>query len=195
MDDLNDIKKIWLSADVNTLPSSNEVIRTIKRYRLLQSAKNAALIFVTLILMALMVWVVFVYKSSMLVTRIGEACFFIAMLIIIGINAGALRRVSAQKNCNNEEFITFLKQEQDRQMQLFKRTQVIGFVIAGIGLLLYCFEFSYKTHDWLIAYLPVTIWLLVCWFIIRPISIKRKTGKLKATIEKLERLSHQLLNN
>jgi hypothetical protein len=195
MDNLNDIQKIWLSANVKNLPTANEVLKTIKRYRLKQALKNISLLVVTLALVAIMVWVVFVYRSDMLTTRIGEACFFIAMFIIISINVTSLLRVSGQKNYSNDEFISFLKQEQIRLIRFTKRTQIIGFLIASAGLLLYLFEFSYTQNAWLLTYLPASIWILFCWFILRPIALKKKTKKLNSTIQKLEKLSGQLLNN
>ena len=193
MDNFNDIKKIWLTANVSALPKPDEVVKTIKRYRFKHSIKNAALILFTLIMVAVMCRVLFAYRSHLFVTRIGEAFFFIAMFILLGTNAKSLSRISTQKNFSNGEFISFLKQEQLRQISFQKRTQVIGFAFASTGLLLYIFEGVYQnTVMMIVAYLLTGIWIAVCWFIIRPLAIKRKTKKLTGTIEKLERLSTQL---
>ena len=195
MDNFNDIKKIWLTANVSALPKPGEVVKTIKRYRVKHGIRNGALILFTLIMVAVMCWVLFAYRSNLLVTRIGEAFFFIAMFILLGTNVKSLSRISTQKNFSNGEFISFLKQEQVRQISFQKRTQVIGFALASTGLLLYIFEMVYQhTVMMIVTYLLTGIWIAVCWFVIRPLSIKRKTKKLTGTIEKLERLSTQLSN-
>jgi hypothetical protein len=196
MDSLNDIQKIWLTTNMATLPKADEIIKTIKKYRLKHAVKNGVLIALSMLLIAAMCWVLFDYKSNLLVTRIGEACLFIAMFILFGIGTNSLKRIAAQKNRSNAEFISFLKQEQLRQIAFQKRTQVIGFAFASVGLLLYLFEAVYKdTLQMLVVYGLALIWIFVCWFIIRPRSIKRKTEKLARTIENLERLSIQLSNN
>ena len=196
MDNFNDIKKIWLTANVSVLPKADEVVKTIKRYRFKHGIINGALILFTMIMVAVMCWVLFAYKSHLLVTRIGEVFFFIAMFILLGTHVKSLRRISTQENYSNDEFINFLKQEQVRQISFQKRTQVIGFAFASIGLILYIFEMVYHhTVVLIVAYLLTGIWIAVSWLIIRPLSIKRKTKKLTETIEKLERLSTQLSNN
>ena len=195
MDNFNDIKKIWLTANVSALPKPGEVVKTIKRYRVKHIIKNGALILFTLIMVAVICWVLFAYKSNLFVTKIGEAFFFIALFILLGTNVKSLSRISTQKNFSNGEFISFLKQEQVRQISFQKRTQVIGFALASTGLLLYIFEMVYQhTVMMIVTYLLTGIWIAVCWFVIRPLSIKRKTKKLTGTIEKLERLSTQLSN-
>lgn len=196
MDSLNDIKKMWLTANTDTLPKADEVIKTIKKYRLKHAIKNCILVMVTLILIATMCWVLVDYKSNLLVTRIGEAFLFIAMFILFGSTTSSLKRIAMHRNFSNGEFIRFLKQEQLRQIAFQKRTQVIGFAFASVGLVLYLFEAVYKnTIQIIVVYGLTLIWIVVCWTVVRPRAIKRKTKKLAETIENLERLSAQLSNN
>src|SRR5882757_7454503 len=108
MDNLNDIKEIWLTADINGLPTADTIVKTIRSYRLNHTIKNAALILFTLLLVAVMCRVLITYKSHLLVTRTGEVCMFIAMFIILFANMSSLRRISNQKDCSNDEFIHFL---------------------------------------------------------------------------------------
>jgi len=196
MDNLNDLKEIWLTADPNDLPAADKIVKTIRSYRLKHAIKKAALIFLTLLLVATMCWVLFAYKSNLLVTRIGEACMFIAMFILLSANANSLRRISNLKDCSNDEFVNFLKREKIKHTFFQKRTQLVGFAFASVGLLLYLFEGVYTTPiQMIMAYLLASLWIFICWFVIRPRSIKRKNRELTETIQNLERLSAQLSNN
>ena len=196
MDDLNDIKQIWLTSNVNALPKAEEIVKIIRRHRLKLIAKNVALILFVILMVAVMCWVLFTYSPKLFVTRIGEACFFVALFILLGAGATSLIRATTFKNYTNEAYINFLKKEQQRQFSFQKTTQVIGFAFASIGLLLYLFELIYGNIMVLvIAYLLAIIWIAASWFIVRPISIRRKAKKLNETISKLERISAQLLNN
>lgn|ERR1035437_1830054 len=196
MNNFNDIKNLWQTARIDDLPGPKKIMNTIKRYRVKQVMKRLLLIAFTLIIMAVMIWVVFVYRSSLLSTRLGEACFFLAMFILIGTNANALNRISAQKVCSNDDFIRYLKQEQLKLIAFHKRTQVTGFGLSALGLGLYLFELVYHHTTWLIVgYSLLAIYILVCWFIVRPIAFRKKTKKLREFISTLEKLSGQLSNS
>jgi hypothetical protein len=196
MDNFTDIKDIWLTANVNTLPAADEVVKTIKRYRLKHTLQNAGLILFIFLMLAAMIRVVFMYKSNMLTTRLGEACFFVAMFILLATKAGSLKRITGQKNNSNNNFINFLKQEQQHQINFFKQTQVIGFAFSATGLVLYIFE---RVHNdltsMIVGYSLLLIFILAGWFILRPIALRRKTKNLNEMIAKMERLSTQLSNN
>jgi hypothetical protein len=196
MDNLNDIQKIWFTANVNELPKSGEVVRTIKNYRTAQVIRTVFVILLSLVLGAVMVHVIFFYQSVLFVTRMGEALIFIAILILIMTNLVSLKRISGRKDFTNQEFINYLKQQQQRQIQFHKKTQAIGFALSSAGLLLYFFEVVYQRWVLMIvAYLLLILFILACWFILRPIAAKRKTKKITETISKLENISNQFLNN
>ena len=195
MENLDDIKQVWLSTP-NTLPAAKVMITMIKRHRYRQTLKITGLILLTIFLMAVMCWVLVDYKSRLMVTRIGEGFFFIALLIILGAKTRSLIRIANWKNYSNEDYIHFLKQEQTRQIEFQKTTKVIGFSIASLGLMLYIFEMVHSnTTVMIISYILVLLWIAGCWFIVRPLAIKRSNRKLAETIEKLERLTTQLTND
>jgi hypothetical protein len=192
MNDFNDIKDLWQSARANDLPGAKEVVRSIKNYRAKQVIKNIAVIAMALFLVAVMVHVVFTYKSVMLTTRLGEACFFLALFILIGISIQALSRVPAKGDHSNGSFLHYLKQEQLKLISFYKRTQAFAFAVSAAGLGLYLFE-GLKDANWLIAgYACFTVYVLACWFILRPLAFRAKTKKLREEIMKLEKLSGQL---
>ncbi len=192
MDNLNDIKQIWMSADVDALPKADEVLRTIRQYRLKQVVKAVALLVTCLLLLATMVWVLFDYKSHMLVTRIGEAFMIGAIFMMLAISYRSLIRLSTGKNFNNDQFLSYLKEEQLRCIAFQKRTQRIGFAMATSGLALYIFEMASKNLLRMLAvYLALAIYFVFVWRVIRPRAMGRKAAKLDETIKKLEKLSIQ----
>jgi hypothetical protein len=196
MDNFNDIKQVWLTANVTTLPKADEIVRTIKKYRLKHTIKSICLIFVTLALLFTMVWVVYDYKSNLLTTRLGEGFMLLALSIILVFNTNTLRKIPGQK-INNRDFIRFLKQEQARLIHFRRKTQIIGFILASIGLLLYLFEgvYNQKVLIIILVYGLTIAWLLFNWFILRPWALRKKTLKLNETIQKIESLSTQISDN
>jgi hypothetical protein len=195
MEHFEEIKQIWLSTP-STLPGAGEIVRWIKRHRLKETLKIAGLILFTLLLIALMCWVLYDYKSKLLVTRIAEACFFIALFIILVAKTTSLIRILNWKNYSNQAYLIFLKQEQTRRAAFQKTTKIIGFSIASLGLLLYIFEMLHTNFTrMVIGYLISILWIAGSWFIVRPIAIKRSNKSLTDTIKKLEILSEQLSND
>ena len=195
MDNFNEIKKIWLSANATALPKAANILQTIKKYRLKQILKTGGLVVLTLFLILTMCWVLFAYHSQLISTRIGEACIFFAMFILLSVNVRSLKRVSKSKTFSNSEFLTFLKQEQLRLIRYQKKTQVIGFLLASVGLLFYLYEGVHTRFSvMIISYVGLIIWCCICWFIIHPKAMERKTKKLNETIVKLEQFLEQLQN-
>ena len=96
--ELNDLKKVWLSADTGSLPGAADMVRMIRKYRSSNLAKKIAMTIVAAVLTALMVFVVFSYKSVMLTTRIGEALIIMAGLLLIISNARSLGRLHRVKD-------------------------------------------------------------------------------------------------
>src|SRR6476646_3262998 len=137
MNNLDELKQIWLSTGLEKLPKSGEIVKAIKRHHRKEALKKASLILFTILLVLIMCWVVFDYRSRLLATRIGEVCMFIAMFIFLAANAISLVKMSARVQYSNEEYINFLKQKQLQQYRRTKKTQLIGFLFASAGLLLY----------------------------------------------------------
>jgi len=193
MDNLNDLKKIWHTAKTDSLPNSNEIIRMNKKFRNQKLIKKTALIIAALILTATMIVVVFIYKSTMFTTRIGEGCIIIAGIILAYTNINSIGRFYRFKDYDNKEFLKFLVQTRLNQIYYHQKTQVTALVFCSIGLLLYLFEFACKhTFFGIIAYAITIIYILILWLIIRPRAFRKQTEKLNKTINKLEQLSKEL---
>ena len=193
MDNLTDIKKLWLTAKTGSLPEAGEVVRMAKRFRNQKLLKKMMVIAAGLVLTGIEVLVVFTYKSNMLSTRIGEAFIIIAGTILIATNTNSIGRFYRFRDFNNKEFIAFLEQTRVNQIYFYNKTQLIALAFCSAGLLLYLFE---GVHQNLVlsiaAYGFIVAWIFVLGFIVRPKMFKKQTKKLDEIIKELEKLSKQL---
>ena len=192
MDNLTDLKNIWLSAKTDSLPGVAEMLHMIKKYRSTNLIKKIALIITAILLTAVMASVVFRYKSSMLTTRIGEVMIILAGIMLVVTNVRSLGRLHRVKDHTNKEFIEYLEQVQRNRIYYHKKTQVAGLLLASVGLLLYIYEPVCKSLLLFVsAYSLLFIWLLINWLIIRPRAYKRQARKLEDTINKMVQISKQ----
>lgn len=193
MDNFNSIKEIWLSAKVAELSETDKIVRIVKRHRLIFFIKKMGVVFMAVALLGVMIWVIVDYDSALISTRIGEVCMLTALLVLLGANMRSLWKMPLSKDITNKQYINFLRDEQLRQISFKKTIQRICWGLSCIGLCLYIFEMVSKNIVEIIAsYALVTAWILFCWFVIRPISIKFNSRKMLNIIEQLERLSIQL---
>jgi len=193
MDNLNDLKTIWLSANTSILPDTAEMMKAIKKYRSSKLVKKVALILMAIILTVVMIWVVFNYKSVMMSTRIGEALMLSAGIMLIYTNGKSLGRLYRVKDHTNKEFIEYLEQVQRNRIYYHRKTQVLGLSLVSAGLLLYVYEALYNHPIWcFIGYLLLILYLLVIWLIIRPKAYRKQQEKLQQEIKKMTLIAKQL---
>jgi uncharacterized membrane protein YqjE len=193
MDNLNDIRAIWLTAKTDSLPNSDEMLRIVKKFRNQRLRRKLAIIFTALSIMGLIVFTVFVYKSTMITTRLGEALTIMACVILVYTNTRSLKRFINLKDCSNKEFIEFLEQTRRNQVYYHKKTQVLGMALSSVGLVLYQYELVYKDMTmFIIIYSITVIWILILWLVLRPRNFRKQSLKLDETMRKLEVISKQL---
>ncbi len=190
---MNDIRALWLTAKTDGLPSSDEMVRIVKKFRNQRLRRKLGIIFTALVCAAMMVATMFVYKSTMITTRIGEVLTIIACGVLVFTNTRSMKRFIDLKDCNNKEFIEFLEQTRRNQVYYYKRTQVLGMGLSSLGLLLYLYEMASRSEVvFIITYSIAIIWTLILWLVVRPRSFKKQSRKLDETLKKLENISKQL---
>ena len=193
MDNLNDLKAIWLTAKTDDLPGSKEMLRIVKKFRNERLRKKLLIIFVALFAIAMMVVTIFVVRSTMITTILGEVLTIMAALILIFTNTKSMKRFIDLKDCSNKEFIDFLEQTRRNQIYYYKKTQVAGMALSSTGLFLYIYEQVYRSLlATVIFYSIITIWTLFLWLYLRPRNFKKQAVKLNATMEKLRKISDQI---
>jgi hypothetical protein len=193
MDDLNEMKGIWMKAKTDGLPSADEMTSIIKKYRHQKLTKIALIMFAAIASVALMIGVIFYYKSAMITTLIGKGLIIVAGIILVISKASSLVRYYKLSATSNKDFIRFLERTRERQIFYYKKTQVAAATIISIGLVLYIFEVVHKSKFLLItSYLLLTAYLLVLLLVVRPRIFKREAKKLNDKIERLKALADQI---
>lgn len=193
MDNLNDLKAIWLTAKTDDLPKSKEMLRIVKKFRNDRLRKKLLIIFVALFVIAMMVVTIIIVRSTMITTILGEAFTIIAAGILIFTNTRSMKRFIDLKDCNNKEFIEFLEQTRRNQVFYYKKTQVAGMLLSTVGLFLYIYEQVYRNLTATITIYSITIiWTLFLWLYLRPRNFKKQALKLNTTMEKLRKISDQI---
>ena len=193
MDNLNDLKAIWLTAKTDSLPDSHEMVQIVRKFRNKKLLKISAMVLASVFFTVVMIWVVFVYKSSMLATRIGEACMIVSCLILIITNLSSLIRFYKLKECSNKEFLLFLEQTRLRQHFYYRRTQVVAMIFCVTGLLVYLYEGVYQNRILFItSYAGTIAYFSIIWFVLRPRVFKKEERKINGQIEKLHTISKQI---
>ena len=193
MDNLNDLKAIWLTAKTDSLPDSHEMVQIVRKFRNKKLLKISAMVSASVFFTVVMIWVVFVYKSVMVTTRIGEVFMLVACLILIITNLNSLLRFYKLKECSNKEFIGFLEQTRIRQQFYYQKTQVVAMIFCFTGLTVYIYEGVYKNMTLCIGvYAGTLIYFAIIWFVVRPRVFKKSGKKIVAQIEKLQNISKQI---
>jgi len=193
MDNLNNLKQIWLSADTTALPNPAEIVRMARKFRNEKLIEKLLVIVTAIILTLMMVWVMFIYKSTMITTRIGEVCMIITCGILVYTNVNSIGRFYRYKDYNNKEFLAFLEQTRANQIYYYKKTQVTGLILCSVGLAFYLFEMTCDDlKAGLIMYSLTGTFLLINWLVIRPRKFKKQKEKLEKTIAQLHKVADQL---
>jgi hypothetical protein len=196
MDNLNDLKAIWLTAKTESLPGSAEMEQIVKKFRNKKLRKITFMVFAALITVVMLILTMFIYRSTMVTTRIGEGMMIFGAAILVATNINSLHRFYNLKVCSNKEFIRFLEQTRRRQLFYYTKTQVVTMILFSAGLLLYIYEMLRGNVLLLIImYSLSVIYFSVIWFIVRPKTFKREALKLNATMARLHSIAEQLENN
>ena len=193
MDNLNDLKSIWLSAKTDGLPAADEMLRVVKKFRnqKLRNKWKVILISTGLIIF----WLAFMwhYKPVMISTWAGAILMVLSSGVLIWTNARSMKRFYVLNDCSNKEFIAFLEQTRRNQLYYHTKTQVLGMALSTLGVFLYLYELVYAdTTAFITSYAVMTGLMLFMWLYVRPKSFKKQSIKLNATIEKLEKISDQI---
>ena len=193
MDNLNELKAIWQTADVSDLPQAKEIKAISKDYQQKTLVKKAWVFAATLLAAGIFVLSLFFYHPRFISTRIGQLLILLAMLILLWSNLKSLGRIYRIRNCSNQEFINYLREVQLNRIVYYKRTQVLGMFLYSTGLLLYQYEMVYKNIYAATVCYALTILLLIrSWFFLRPKAYQKRKNKFEPFLNHVEKLNKQL---
>jgi hypothetical protein len=187
MDNLNELKKVWLTANTTILPGSDELVKAAKAYRSVKLRNKILVIVIGLLLNAFMVAIMLDEKLSTLSTRLGAVFTLIAGMILVITNSRSIGRFYHFNDFSNQEYIKFLKQTRLNQIRFYKKTQLISLIFSSVGLLLFVFQVGYKNGvTGIVVYLLAIGYLFYTWLVLRPSRYKAQSKKINEKITKLE---------
>lgn len=190
MENLNDLKSIWMSAKTDSLPTSKEVVNMAKKFRNQTLRRKAMVIIGCSLSSLLMVCVMVFYHAKMWSTWTGEVLMIASCLSQIYTNIRSIGRFYHFREASNTDFLHFLEKTRQNQLYYYKKTQVFGLVLSTLGLLLYLYEFFHQNTPLMIGVYALFItYLCVVWFIVRPRTYKKNSKKLLDTQHILEQLT------
>ena len=193
MDNLNDLKAIWLSANTDSLPNAKEIPLMAKSFRNEKLRKKILIIAAASFLVVLEALVAVIYQSTMITTRLGEACIIAAGSMLLITNIRSIGRFYKFNVYTNKEFLSFLEQTRVNQLRYHTKTQLIALSLCSAGLPLYLFETVYgHFFAGLLIFLISAIFLLIIWFVVRPRTFKKQSITINKTIMRLKKISSQL---
>ncbi len=192
MDNLDDLKTLWQTANTDALPQPEEMLRMVKKFRNQKLRRKIILIIVALVCGTIMVTGIFIDGARMPSTYIGDVLLIITSLILAITNIRSIKRFYDLKDCSNSEFVQFIERTRQNQIYFYKKTQVITMSIASVGLMLYWYELVCRSITLtIIIYSATVIYLSVMWFVVRPRVFKKNARKLNEMLERLEKISKQ----
>jgi len=192
MDNLDDLKALWLSAKTDSLPQPDEMLRIIKKFRDGKIRRKVIIIVIALLCSCIMIWGMVFDGFTMWSTYLGSVLMVSSCAILAVTNIRSIKRFYALKDVNNIEFVQFIERTRQNQIYFYKKTQVIAMSVTSIGLLLYWYELVHRNFTLtIIIYSATVVYLAVMWFVVRPRIFKKNARKLTEMLERLEKISKQ----
>jgi predicted neutral ceramidase superfamily lipid hydrolase len=193
MDNLNDLEAIWKTAKTDTLPSSAQMLLLVKKFRNQKLRNKILIITLSVIVIILYIFIWFIIKPKFISTTIGMLLITASCAVLAVTNIRSIKRFINFKDSSNKEYIAFMEQTRVNQLRYYQKTQPLGLVLSSAGLMLYLYEFVHQSLVIsIVLYALSIIWLAYVWFYQRPTKFKKQSIKLNETIEKLQKLSHQI---
>ncbi|MBS7566425.1 hypothetical protein KHS38_18595 [Mucilaginibacter sp. Bleaf8] len=193
MDNLNDLKALWLTAKTDDLPTSAEMLQIIKKFRQQRLKKKRLVIILAGVTALSMVAVMLFHRSQLFTTWAGEVLIILSSLALMIDNIRSMKRFQQLDNCSNKEFVSFIEKTRQNQLQYYKKKEYMIMLPCCIGWLLYLYEIVIITGGlFMWVYVPAVIYLLVIWLWVRPYTFKKDAKKLNAIEERLKNIHKQL---
>ncbi|MEO3407573.1 hypothetical protein AAFN85_26885 [Mucilaginibacter sp. CAU 1740] len=193
MDNLNDLRSLWHTANTDRLPGAGEMLRLVKGFRS-QKLRNKWLIIVASIVLAgIMVFAMLLGHFELVATYLGGSLMAVACLLLAITNIRSLKRFYQLEDCSNLEFVAFIEKTRQNQQRYYQKTMRAIMLLLAIGWLLYLYEPARAHGGWLyVLYGGILLYLAIMWFYVRPRNFKRNAQKLDQIQAKLEKITEQL---
>ena len=191
-----DFKDLWKKQTVNQ-PNIEDLLSRLKQFK---KIALRSLWITNILLFATCAFIIFIwyfYQPDFISTKIGIALTVSAMLIYLAVYN---RLLSVYKNIDttqtNQQYLQKLILIKRKQQFLQSQILSLYFILLGIGISLYMYEYASKMSSFfsVLTYVMLFLWIGFAWFYLRPKEIKKQETKLNSLIEKFEEVNKQLEN-
>jgi membrane protein YdbS with pleckstrin-like domain len=194
MDNNIDFKDLWKKQTVSR-PNIDELLSKLKQYK---RGSLRKLILTNIILIATCAFIIFIwyrYQPEFISTKIGIVLAVLAMAIYLFIyNKLAIFFKTIDSTQSNNEYLQQLISIKTKQQFLQTTILSLYFILLGIGLCLYMYEYASKmTSFWgIFTYVAMIVWIGFVWLYLRPKEINKQENKINGLISKFEDINNQL---
>ena len=196
MDNLNDLKATWRTANTDSLPDAQFIMNVVKPFRDNKVNRKRMIITFSLVMCVFFSAMMYHDRGGMLSTLIGEGLLIVCLLILAYTNIRSIKRFYTLNDCSNKEFMSFLEQTRKNQVYYYKRTQVVCMVLYSVALIFYPFElFHANTASLVVFYVALLAGLSIFWLVTRPKSYKKESAKLQKLIDETNKIIQQFEKN
>ena len=195
MDNTNiDFKDLWKKQTISQ-PDIEDLLTRLKQFK----KTSLRILWITnIVLFATCVFIVFIwyyYQPQFISTKIGIVLTIVAMVTYLVVYN---RLLSTFKNIDeaqtNQQYLQKLIFIKRKQQFLQSRILSLYFVLLGVGISLYMYEYASRMSLFygILTYVVLFLWIGFTWFYLRPKEIKKHEIKINNLIEKFEEVNKQL---
>jgi len=195
MDNNNiDFKDLWKKQTISQ-PDIEDLLTRLKQFK----KTSLRILWITnIVLFATCVFIVFIwyyYQPQFISTKIGIVLTIVAMVTYLVVYN---RLLSTFKNIDeaqtNQQYLQKLIFIKRKQQFLQSRILSLYFVLLGVGISLYMYEYASRMSLFygVLTYVVLFLWIGFTWFYLRPKEIKKHEIKINNLIEKFEEVNKQL---
>lgn len=189
-----DFKDLWKKQSISQ-PNINELLAKLKQFKK-TSLRRLILTNVMLIatcVLILLIW--FYYQPQWVSTKIGIVLNVAIMAIYLFVYNKLFDAYKAMDNTDsNAAYLQKLIAIKTRQKFLQSKMLSIYFLVLGIGICLYMYEYAsmMSLMGGFFVYAVLLFWIGFVWLYLRPRQIIKENLKIDTLIEKFQRINDQL---
>lgn len=194
MKEFDVLQNIWQDQQDPKL-DQDEILKRVKRSR--NRLANKLLIEVLFMSFAIAVlsYAWYMIPFRMWTTHLSLLIFMACCLFVLFAQLSDYRRIHAEEDFlqKPELYIQYLKNFKQERHKLNTQKYLVYTLLLGLGLILFFVEIFFVSSIWLtIIGLSLSVgWILICYFWLMRLYIRKEEHYLNEMIEQLERLSKQ----
>lgn len=197
MDNNIDFKGLWKRQTVSQ-PNIDELLSRLKQFKR-ESLKKMILTNILLITTSAFIFFIWYrYQPEYISTKIGIILTVLAMAMYLFVyNKLAMFYKSIDSTQSNNDYLLKLISIKTKQHFLQSTILSLYFILLGVGLCLYMYEYAIKMASFwgVFTYVILLAWIGFVWFYLRPKEIKKQDTKINNLISRLEEINDQLRTN